>query len=271
VLKNYFNTLGDSAHPRSDDARLRQVTRFQVLLVTAFREFSIITDETISSERKRFRGDVVDSIETFVKRTAIRNLAFTGRLSKQQLGDLHDTFQLAVHKARAAAVGSDARRRKAYAPAIYRDAQGRPEVRIDRAAFPWLLAELASWAREERIVKNAGFHERAIRELGPEHDFVQRVFSLWDVGCRGSLAFQDVVTGLDGVLFNDLMANVSWMFRCAAESCDVAHGTACTMPMPMAISARTRSSSCPSRCSTSSATSPATYVRSVLRLLPSSA
>lgn len=86
-------------------------------------------------------------------------------------------------------------------------------MRIDRAAFPWLLAELASWAREERIVKNAGFHERAIRELGPEHDFIQRVFSLWDVGCRGSLGFQDVVTGLDGCLFNDLMANVSWMFR----------------------------------------------------------
>jgi hypothetical protein len=194
VLKTYFASLGDSAHPNSTDPRLRQVTRFQVLLVTAFRcisscslvrlasdrphsEFGIITDDTVASERKRFRAEVVESIETFIKRTAIRNLSSTGRLSKADLSSAHDTFQLALFRSpRSRSV-------------IYRDPSGRPESRIDRAAFRVLLSEVASWAREERVVKN-GFVERVERDLAPEHEFVERIFSSWDAENRGSLSFQ---------------------------------------------------------------------------------
>ena len=198
-MKTYFASLGESAHPHSSDARLRQVTRFQLLLVTAFREFGIITDETVASERKKFRGEVVESIETFVKRTAVRNLTFTGRLEKDQLGALHDTFQLAVYKARALAISGKGIRSPNVA--MYRDAQDRPEIRVDRASFPFLMAEICTWAREERIIKN-GFHERSVREVAPEHDFIQRIFSLWDIQCRGSLSFQVICSCKVSLDFN---------------------------------------------------------------------
>ena len=44
ILKNYFQTLDHSAHPDSADIKYRQITKFQELLVVAFKEFSIITD-----------------------------------------------------------------------------------------------------------------------------------------------------------------------------------------------------------------------------------
>lgn len=39
------------------------------------------------------------------------------------------------------------------------------------------------------MVKN-GFVERVERELAPEHEFIERIFTMWDAECRGSLSFQ---------------------------------------------------------------------------------
>ncbi|KAL8283146.1 hypothetical protein RQP46_005924 [Phenoliferia psychrophenolica] len=150
-MKSYFASLGDPAHPRAPDSRTRQITKFQELLVVAFREFSIITDETIASERKRFRREVVVSIETFAKRTQLRNLKRVGRLDKDRLG------------------------------------------------LAWL-----------KVVKN-GFHEHTEREP-VDHELIDRIFFTWDKSHAGELSFQDVVDGLDSVLFNDLMSNLAWLF-----------------------------------------------------------
>ncbi|KAH6888959.1 rab-GTPase-TBC domain-containing protein, partial [Coprinopsis sp. MPI-PUGE-AT-0042] len=47
LMRDYFASLGESAHPDSPDVRTRAITNFQELLLVSFREFSIITDETI--------------------------------------------------------------------------------------------------------------------------------------------------------------------------------------------------------------------------------
>ena len=85
LFRNYFRTLGDSAYPDSPDARRQQITRFQQLLVVAFREFSVVTTDTIESERMRFRQQIVEEIEAFARRCAIRNLRDHGRFNKAQL------------------------------------------------------------------------------------------------------------------------------------------------------------------------------------------
>ena len=46
-MREYFASLGDSAHPNSSDPRARAITRFQELLLVSFREFAVITDDTI--------------------------------------------------------------------------------------------------------------------------------------------------------------------------------------------------------------------------------
>jgi Ca2+-binding EF-hand superfamily protein len=46
-----------------------------------------------------------------------------------------------------------------------------------------------------------------------EHEFIDRLFFFWDTSCRGALSFQDLISGLDGVMFNDLMENIEWFFN----------------------------------------------------------
>ncbi|GAA5952670.1 hypothetical protein JCM10213_005221 [Rhodosporidiobolus nylandii] len=238
VLKAYFTTLGDSAHPNAHDPRQRQITKFQELFVVAFREFSIISDDTIISERKRFRAEVLVSIETFAKRTAIRNLQSPKRLDKDQLGLAYDHFQLAVlkQKERERVASSSAPRSRASsvnAAAASPHSSGfspkpsdatstssnskppkeetRPEDRIDRQAFGGFMAVVASWARDEKVVKN-GLLEHVERHPA-DHALIDKIFAAWDTSLSGSLNFQDIVTGLDGVLFNDMPTNLAWLFN----------------------------------------------------------
>lgn len=71
--------------------------------------------------------------------------------------------------------------------------------------------------------------ERVEREIA-DHELIDRLFFFWDASCRGSLSLQvtssilksnhililllkDIVDGLDGVMFNDLMENIEWFFN----------------------------------------------------------
>ncbi|KAL8911796.1 MAG: hypothetical protein Q9171_003064 [Xanthocarpia ochracea] len=93
ILKEYFSHLHESAHPNSENEKYRNVTRFQELMVVAFREFSAITQSTISDQRAKHKDAVLDNIETFAKRTSIRNLGpDSKRLSLDDLGFLYDRF-----------------------------------------------------------------------------------------------------------------------------------------------------------------------------------
>ena len=93
ILKNYFSRLDESAHPKSENVKLRSVTRFQELMVVAFKEFAGITQSTISDQRSKHKDAVLDNIESFAKRTSIRNLGpDSKRLSLDDLGLLYDRF-----------------------------------------------------------------------------------------------------------------------------------------------------------------------------------
>lgn len=149
-MRDYFASLGDSAHPNSSDPRTRAIQKFQELLLVAFREFSIITDETILTERRRYRNEIIHGIESFSKRAAIRHLATFERFSKDQVGLIYDVLFKAVcvepPPPTAAAV-------------VRKDGGGdeeseRPETRIGPKTFKVFLAEIVTWARDELIVSN---------------------------------------------------------------------------------------------------------------------
>ncbi|KAG2358962.1 TBC-domain-containing protein [Suillus spraguei] len=181
LMREYFASLGNSAHPESADPRTRAITRFQELLLISFREFAVISDETILSERRKYRNEIVNSIESFSKRSAVRNLKTLGRFTKEQVGFVYD--------------------------ALYKQS----ETRIGLPTFQVFLSEILTWARNEKIVIN-GFQQRIDREVA-EHELIDRLFYFWDTSCKGSLSFQDLVSGLDGVMFNDLMENIEWFFN----------------------------------------------------------
>ncbi|KAJ3893867.1 rab-GTPase-TBC domain-containing protein [Lentinula edodes] len=205
LMRDYFASLGDSAHPHSTDPRARAITRFQELLLVSFREFSVITDDLILSERKRFRNEIIHSIETFSKRSAVRNLRSLGRFTKEQAGLVYD----ALYQAMCVIPPPPA---QLPPPTLLNDGvEEKPETRIQLKTFQYFLSEIATWARDEKIVSN-GFQQRVDRDVA-EHEFIDRLFFFWDTSCCGALSFQDLVSGLDGVMFNDLMENIEWFFN----------------------------------------------------------
>lgn len=215
MIKNYFRTLGDSAHPESRNPRHRQITNFQELLVVAFREFGVIGDETIASERRRFRQEIVEEIELFAKRSAVRNLKDLKRFSKDQAGLIYDQVVEAIYRTRHAPTpdGAHMITPSASDKSLVGGAQDYKEMRIDFATFRYFLAEVATWARDEYVVSN-GFQERIERKV-PENEIIARMFRYWDSEKRGSLSLQDIVTGLDGIMFarDDVMASIEWFFK----------------------------------------------------------
>ena len=93
ILKTYFSRLEESAHPNSENEKLRAVTKFQELMVVAFKEFAGITQSMISEQRAKHKDAVLNNIESFAKRTSIRNLGpESKRLSMDDLGFLYDRF-----------------------------------------------------------------------------------------------------------------------------------------------------------------------------------
>lgn len=149
-MRAYFASLGDSAHPESHDPRARAITRFQELLLVSFREFAIITDETIQNERKRFRSEIIHSIESFSKRSAVRNLKTLHRFNKEQAGFIYDALFKAVCIEPPPTVAIPP-------PSLLttkNEQEDRPETRIGLKTFRIFLSEIATWARTEKIVSN---------------------------------------------------------------------------------------------------------------------
>ncbi|KAL5604858.1 hypothetical protein BROUX41_001811 [Berkeleyomyces rouxiae] len=99
VLKSYFTRLDESAHPKSENPKLRAVTRFQELMVVAFKEFSEITHRSITELRLKNKDAVLNNIENFAKRTALRNLGPDSKLmTADELGALYDRFYTILYE-----------------------------------------------------------------------------------------------------------------------------------------------------------------------------
>lgn len=150
-MRDYFASLGDSAHPESTDPRTRAITRFQELLLVSFREFSVITDETIQSERRKFRGSIIQSIEAFSKRSAVRSLKRTGRFNKDQLGLIYDALFKAICVIPAI---QDEKPPAMLLNAGASEELQKTETRIGLETFKLFLSEICSWARDDKIISN---------------------------------------------------------------------------------------------------------------------
>lgn len=175
LMRTYFSTIGDSAHPNHPDPRVRAITNFQELLVVAFREFNVITDETIQGERKRLRAIISDEIEKFSKRAAVRNLKSAGRFDKETVGVIYDHYFTAVcsDDANAGGLSGDYKHGDQFdQPRILVDVNGRVETRIDLRTFRSFLAGIATWAREETVTSNA-FIQRTDKRVA-EHELIDR-------------------------------------------------------------------------------------------------
>ena len=236
LLKTYFSRLDESAHPKSENEKLRSVTKFQELMVVAFKEFSGITQSLISEQRAKHKEHVLDNIENFAKRTSIRNLGpESKRLTPQDLGFLYDRFYKVLYEqerdlqrhreemhklhktsstqATAAVTGMSA------SSDLGRVGIGSGPELMNYDGYRQLLAGMSRWALAD--APRTPFGDLSFEKDGmlaptptprqrefpgspllgkkPEpadHDFMQRLYGYWNKDDKDGLTLQNVVTGI---------------------------------------------------------------------------
>lgn len=248
ILKNYFAKLDESAHPRSENEKLRAITKFQELLVVALQEFSAITQQTISDQRAKHKNAVLENIENFAKRTSIRNLGPDAKkLSVPDLNALYDKFYgISYERQQRAEILQQENDRRArsgrsrateiatgMAPGVEKGRVGLgPSASLmNYDAYREFLAGISRWAVADSVgsphntPQANGFNDgvrsrtRPTSEWGagrPEpadHDFMQRLFGAWDKDQKGELSLQDVVSGIAKIKDDsDIMSTIEYFF-----------------------------------------------------------
>ncbi|RYP32768.1 hypothetical protein DL767_005016 [Monosporascus sp. MG133] len=236
VLKSYFSRLDESAHPKSENPKLRAINKFQELMVVAFKEFSGITHSSIQDLRLKNKDAVLNNIENFAKRTAIRNLGPDSKLlSPDELSAIYDRFygklyerqqrdhiiqeeQLRRAKARRSRASEAFSEPSDHGVEKGRVGLGPSTSLMDYDAFREFLASMSKWAisdsppssHQDRSADRTSnsyfgsFRRTDVNPLSPwgsgpepaDHEFMQRMFRRWDVDSSSTLTLQNVVTGL---------------------------------------------------------------------------
>ena len=241
ILKTYFSRLDESAHPNSDNEKLKAITKFQELMVTAFKEFSQITHGSISELRAKHIDGVKDGLATFAKRTSIRNLGpESKKLSPEDLSAIYDRFfgVLADRQGRADAAEAEKKKQEQQMvrPGLRsqwsRDSKdvlrSVPSLQtMDYDAFREFLAQTAKWAvtdspssPSKEITspnlnqRKRGKHDHDVAKLEPaDHDFMQRLYGRWDESEQAALTLQNLVNGLARLRgTTDIMNSMSLFF-----------------------------------------------------------
>lgn len=193
ILKNYFRTLSDSAHPDSSDIRYRQITKFQELLVTAFKEFNVISEPIVAQERNRHQKGIFQNIETFVKRTQLRHMPKTFNLSQEQLSNIYDIFYQSIES--------------------HKISMGTGSSNMDFEIFIQFLNKFCDWCKTGRSDDDPPFRKQ-------KRGFLKRLFKMWDSTNIGELTLYDVVSGLDKLITHDLLESINYFFALYDEDDD---------------------------------------------------
>ncbi|KAF9299381.1 hypothetical protein BGZ74_008933 [Mortierella antarctica] len=215
VLKKYFGTLDDSAFPDSSNPKARALTKFNELMLVAYKEFESVTPELVAELRRNHQLKVVHNISSFTKRSQLRNIA-PGKFSKDEMGVIYDRFYSALFYGRSSQRGNGK--------------QGEARA-LDATTFASFLGNIARWAQVEddqmdHDDNNAGPGSPNHRRRGStsttstalEHrrvvgkHFISRLFERFDDNGTGLLSLQEVTNGLGDIIHGDLMTRMQLFF-----------------------------------------------------------
>jgi hypothetical protein len=239
ILKSYFSRLDESAHPRSDNEKLRAVTRFQELMVVAFKEFSGITAATVEEQRAKHKDAVMSSIESFAKRTQLRNLGpESKRLKPEELSAVYDRYHSTIYQRqlRLQKIAEELERvqKKKVASSgasIKSTLSGlgssvpSPVTTMDYDTFREFLTGVTQWAIADPATPTdspdpSNQRKKSTSQLSPdpvpaEHEFMQRLFRRWDTDMKSALSLGNIVCGLADVVGRrkDLMSTIAYWFE----------------------------------------------------------
>ncbi|ORZ19731.1 rab-GTPase-TBC domain-domain-containing protein [Absidia repens] len=206
VLKHYFSQLNEPLYPDSDNIKAKHLTKFNELLLVAYREFGSITDEKVRELRQTHQLKVVAGIESFTKRSAIRNIENTAGLTKDELGVVYDKFYNALYYKQHQRQSDKTASPSSSSPSSSNTANA--GSRMDLAAFETFVGSLASWAK---LVPQDYEPERE-RQLKVGKQFLARLFGLFDVTKTGTISLQDAIVGVASIAKGDLNDHIKLFF-----------------------------------------------------------
>lgn len=178
VLKHYFTTLGDHKPSSSN----KPITNFQLLLVTAFKEFGVIDDNCIHELRGKFEKEVIGDIESYSKKTAIRRLPKTHNLNIEQVYSIYESFYISLQAIRPGLGGENGD--------------------LEYYQFVSFLGQSVTWMDPSFVNKGDAEHQPV----------VHRLFKYWDVRNKGSLTLGNCVNGLDKLACSDIMESINYFY-----------------------------------------------------------
>lgn len=193
IMKHYFQTLHESAHPDSPDLKYRQITKFQELLVTAFKEFSVITEDMIIQERNKYKKTIFENIETFVKKTQLRRMPKTFNLSDKELSNIYDVFYQSIE--------------------THKISLGTGSSNMTFDVFVQFMGKFCDWVKPCKSDNDPVYKKQ-------KQTFLKKLFNNWDSSNVGELTVNDVVLGLDKMVTPDLLEAMNYFFSLYDEDKD---------------------------------------------------
>ncbi|KAL7753028.1 GTPase activating protein (GAP) [Sorochytrium milnesiophthora] len=221
VFKTYFASLDEPLSPPNPARPNAKIpTQFDRLMIVATGDFGSITSEIIVEGRKAHQLKVVHGIESYAKRSQIRNLNNTSKFKKPQLEWLWERFTAV----------------------LYYSTQ-RNDQKIDEATFAKYMGEITIWARlspaqleslypgapRSRTTSAAKAQMLAATSAAsatnssalPSPTGVPRIVGAAFLGCLfrhcdtdkdGKVSFQDIISGLGSFLFADIITRMNMFF-----------------------------------------------------------
>ncbi|KAI8063599.1 rab-GTPase-TBC domain-containing protein [Gongronella butleri] len=197
ILKRFFSQLGDPiGHSKQLGNKPSRLTKFNELMLTAYREFSLVTDDMVTEMRRTNQLKVAANIESYTKRSAIRHLDSTAAFSKDEIAIIYDHFFGALY---------------------YAKSQGdRQDNQLDFDSFLLLLEGITTWGRAVRTRQTTINHTDDNSDEFTQHQlaiaFLHRLYLHLKAPTHLGISFQDAVTGLSDILHGDLMSIMGFFF-----------------------------------------------------------
>ncbi|KAJ3411856.1 hypothetical protein HDV05_001645 [Chytridiales sp. JEL 0842] len=194
VLKGYFATLGEIVKSSDPSSTTKTITKFNQLMLTAYREFQALNHDMIVELRKSSQLKVAHGLDTYAKRSIIRNLNFKPKFNKDELLYLCDQY---------------------FGVLFYRKHGAPKSHKMDFECFGQYISRLTAWGGIERDLEEQELRVgTAARKPIVGAHILRRFFDVvFDLDKDGLMDFSDAVRGLSTLIHVDLMSRISLFFK----------------------------------------------------------
>ncbi|KAJ1553517.1 hypothetical protein HK096_007522, partial [Nowakowskiella sp. JEL0078] len=197
-MKTYFSSLGEIVKSESPNAPLRTLTKFNQLMLTAYREFQTVSHEQIITYRKSHQLSVIHGLSLYAHKSLIRNLTYSYKFTKDELLYICTTYFNALFYNKPTSLAADLPK----API---------GPLIDYPVFRKVFQGFAKWADDDLTPASAPTLNTSAPLPTP---FLKRLYDhVFDRNHDGAIDFQDLVTGLYTLKTLDTLTSVDLIFR----------------------------------------------------------